>query len=166
MLLFLPVLYQRETARWSVREPYYASPVAASGPALPLRSDAYGKGYFGARRNNGRTHKGIDIRAPLGSPILASKSGRVSVAAIDKGYGIWVEINHPDGLRSRYAHLSEAHVRNGQWVRAGQNVGLCGKTGNADAQRIVPHLHFEIRYKTHALNPSEKLLDPSIALVR
>ncbi len=129
-----------------------------------IRSDAIGKGVFGASRSNNRTHKGIDLYSPLGQPVLASKSGRVAFAGIDKGYGNYVELRHPDGLLTRYAHLSTMTVRKGDWLSRGQILGTIGKTGNADDPQVIPHVHFEVRYKTHAINPSDKLLDPAINL--
>jgi murein DD-endopeptidase MepM/ murein hydrolase activator NlpD len=76
-----------------------------------------------------------------------------------------VEIHHPDGTKTRYAHLSKIQPLAGDWVSVGQLVGLCGKTGNADDSKIMPHLHFEIRKNGHAVDPSAGQLDPSI-LVR
>jgi murein DD-endopeptidase MepM/ murein hydrolase activator NlpD len=167
MFLSLPTLYFSETASWAAKEPFYAAPVTPSGQTLFLRSDSFGKGFFSANRNGGRRHKGIDLKTPLGQPIFASKSGRVTVADFDKGgYGNYLEISHPDGLRTRYAHLAAMRVQKGQWVQMGQIVGLCGRTGNADDARIIPHLHFEIRYQNHALNPTDQLLDPVLKIVQ
>lgn len=129
-----------------------------------LRHDASGKGHFGASRNGGRTHQGVDFLTPAGRPIFASKSGRVTAAGYDKGYGNHIELFHPDGLRTRYAHLSTLGVREGDWVRQGQTIAVSGKTGNALSRDILPHLHFEIRDENLALNPLENRLDPSITV--
>ncbi len=131
---------------------------------LVLREDSYGKGAFGASRNHGRTHEGIDILAAPGEPVVASKSGRAAVTRDTKGYGNYVEISHPDELKTRYAHLSAILIREGDWVRQGQRIAQTGKTGNAANPHIAPHLHFEIRSQNGALNPSRGLLDPSIPL--
>lgn len=152
-----------ETARLVKAEPHYACPVPNEGTAT-LRSDAYGKGYYGARRSNGRRHKGLDLCVDLGQPVMASKSGRVRVAGTDTGYGLFVEILHADGLCTRYAHLSALSVRQGQWVSRGQTIGKAGKSGNASHPAIIPHVHFEIRYKKHALNPNDRLFDPSLKI--
>ena len=141
------------------KEPYYKAPVYFKDPFLTLRNDSYGKGFFGASRDGGRTHKGIDILAPVGQPVLAAKSGRIFFAGTDKGYGWYVEIHHPDGLRTRYAHLSRIDVMAGDWIRQGSVLGACGKTGNASNHRMSPHLHFEILSPEGAANPS-RLLDP------
>jgi len=139
-------------------EPFYRCPVTLYSDRAMIRNDAHGKGYFGATRGNRgqRSHKGIDLLSRVGSPILASKSGRVSYAGIDRGYGWYIEIQHPDGLATRYAHMTRLSVSGGDWVVAGQPIGLCGKSGNADDPRIQPHLHFEIRHGKTALDPVKK----------
>ena len=129
-----------------------------------LRNDEYGKGYFGASRNGGRTHEGLDLVLSVGDPVFASKSGRVTAVQEGKGYGKWVELRHPGGLVTRYAHLSSQEVREGQWVKAGQVIGAGGKTGNAKSPKIMPHLHFEIRDQAKPLDPSSGLLDPAISV--
>ena len=131
---------------------------------MSLRNDEYGKGYFGASRNGDRVHQGVDLVLAVGDPVFAAKSGRVTVVQQEKGYGKWVEIHHPDGLVSRYAHLSAQEVREGQWVPIHQVIGAGGKTGNAQSPKIMPHLHFEIRDSAKALDPTGGLLDPSFAL--
>jgi murein DD-endopeptidase MepM/ murein hydrolase activator NlpD len=156
----LPYFYFSGVHHYELEEPFYTLPVLSPGGGVPIRSDSYGKGYFGAQRNNGRIHKGIDITIPVGQPVTAAKSGRVVVAGVDKGYGNWIEVLHPDGLNSRYAHLQKLMVSPGQWVSVNQLIGYSGKTGNAINPHIVPHLHFEIRYKDHALNPFDGLLNP------
>ena len=161
----VPAIFLWQAERFDRAEPFYANPVAAGGKIISLRADTFGKGYFGASRNGGRTHKGVDISARLGCPILAAKSGRVSVSAWDKGYGEWVEIRHPDGLSTRYAHLQRRDVAPGDWVRQNQSIGLCGKTGNAADPRIHPHVHFELRFQSCALNPAEGLLNPAIQII-
>ncbi len=160
--LSIPGLVFYETYSFNQKEPYYVSPITALQDRLVLRSDRYGKGYFGASRSGGRIHAGIDIKASVGSPVMASKSGRVFFAGDDPGYGHYVEIHHPDGLLTRYAHLSEIQVTEGEWVHQGRIIGATGKTGNADQAAITPHLHFEIKYQNCPLNPLDKLLDPKI----
>lgn len=152
--------------RFAALEPHYCSPVPLKGGAMFIRRDAYGKGYFGAPRDGGRTHKGVDLLADVGEPVFAAKSGRVSAAEVGKGYGVYVEIFHPDGLRTRYAHLSRMYVEKGGWVRAGEIIGACGKTGNASNPRMKPHLHFEIVSPSGALNPSSGLFDPRLKLLK
>ncbi len=156
------ILEQRHFYR---TEPFYHAPILPSGRRLFLRNDVYGKGAFGASRSRGRVHEGVDLSATVGQPIFASKSGRVVSALEERGYGRWIEILHPDGLRTRYAHLSSIAVKKGDCVRIGQAIGACGKTGNASNPHIKPHLHFEIRSKKNSLNPaSSGLFDPSLTL--
>lgn len=131
---------------------------------LIIRNDSNGKGHFGASRDGGRTHKGIDLAAPLGYPIFAAKSGRVSISTEEKGYGKYIEIIHPDGLRTRYAHLALLGVREGEWARQAQLIGKNGKSGNAADPKIKPHLHFEVRGgQDEALNPTG-MIDPVIGI--
>lgn len=161
----LPFLRLRDTEAYARSEPFYGCPVGLADPGIaPLRSDHYGKGHFYASRNRGRRHKGIDLVSAVGAPVTASKSGRVARAETDKGYGLFVEMFHPDGLQTRYAHLDRIDVKPGDWVRKGQVIGTSGKTGNAINPHIKAHLHFEIRYGSSALDPSDGLLDPSIRL--
>ena len=96
-------------------------------------------------------------------PIFAAKSGRIRFAGLGKGYGKYVEISHPDGRLTRYAHLSETCCQQGDWVRQGQVIGVSGKTGNAANRRIHPHLHFEIRQQGKPINPAE-MLNPAIQM--
>jgi len=97
-------------------------------------------------------HKGIDIGAWLGTPILASDSGTVSVAQFggyNGGYGNYVVINHGNGFSTLYAHLSSVSVQPGAVVAQGQRIGAAGATGMTTGV----HLHFEIRYDRVHRNP-------------
>ncbi len=97
-----------------------------------------------------RPHMGIDIAAPVGTPVVASDSGYVVYAGWDKtGYGKIVVINHGNGFTSVYAHLYSILVRKGQNVARGQRIGSVGATGNTTG----PHLHFEIRQRGRQRNP-------------
>ena len=162
--LSLPALVSYEQYSFNLKEAHYSSPVISSSGILTLRSDSYGKGFFGASRNGRRTHAGVDITLPVGNPVLAAKSGRVFFAGDDKGYGHYIELHHPDGLSTRYAHLSEIKVNEGQWISQGDTIGLSGKTGNAINPHITPHLHFEIRYRSSPLDPQSGLMDPKLRL--
>lgn len=109
--------------------------------------------YFG-RRNLGmgtsNFHKGIDIAAPQGTAVRASRSGIVVYAGWSRqGYGNLVKIRHNDGTETRYAHFSKIKVVVDQQVRQGDIVGLVGSTGLSTG----PHLHFEIRERGRATDP-------------
>ncbi len=98
-------------------------------------------------------HTGMDFRANVGDPVHATAAGKIAIAGRDGGYGNMVEINHGNGLASRYAHLSEIDVAVGQPVRAGEVIGRVGSTGRSTG----PHLHYETRVNGQAVNP-EKFL--------
>ena len=99
----------------------------------------------------GRMHKGIDIAAPIGTPIVAAADGKVISAGWNSGgYGNLVKIKHFDGSITLYAHNSKIMVRRGQWVKQGQQIAKMGNTGFSTG----PHLHFEIHSQgKKAMNP-------------
>jgi RHS repeat-associated protein len=96
-------------------------------------------------RNNGaRPHKGIDIGAAVGTDVHAAGSGTATNRTDPNGYGTYIVLDHGDGLTTRYAHLSESDVDNGELVDAGTVIGKTGTTGNLPPG-ANPHLHFEVR---------------------
>ncbi|NEO18620.1 MULTISPECIES: peptidoglycan DD-metalloendopeptidase family protein [unclassified Moorena] len=105
----------------------------------------------GYGRRWGRMHKGIDIAAPIGTPIIAAAPGVVVSAGWNSGgYGKLVEIKHPDGSLTLYAHNSRIFVRRGQQVGQGQRIAAMGSTGYSTG----PHLHFELHPRGRgAANP-------------
>jgi murein DD-endopeptidase MepM/ murein hydrolase activator NlpD len=94
-------------------------------------------------------HDGIDISLPTGTPVQPVDAGRVTFAGNKGGYGLLVEIDHGNGLTSRYAHLSELLVGVGEEILPGRPLGLVGQTGVATG----PHLHLEIRRDHQPINP-------------
>ncbi len=141
-LLYKPV----SITVFHLTEPAFKCPIKLSpGESIVVRNDAHGDGDFGMKRRNGRTHSGIDIKAPVGTPVRASKSGLAFCLNVPTGYGKYVLIRHPDGMLTLYGHLSEWSIDSGASVRQGQIIGLVGKTGNANSKLMEPHLHFEIR---------------------
>lgn len=94
-------------------------------------------------------HSGLDFKAPSGAPILAAARGRVAFVGRHAGYGKLVEIDHGNGLRTRYAHMSAFRARSGDRVRPGQVIGAVGSTGRSTG----PHLHFEVRLHGQPVNP-------------
>lgn len=153
ILLLIPAYPSISLAIFRFREPTFESPLALAGP-LQIRKDPYGSGYFGARRNGGRRHRGVDLLAPVGTPVVAAKSGRASLGRTKNGMGRYVEVRHPDGWMTRYGHLKEIRIRDRQRVRRGRLLGTVGKTGNAKRRIIQPHLHFEV------IDPRGKFVDP------
>ena len=99
-----------------------------------------------------RFHYGVDLSAPQGTPIYASRSGQVTIASYEAGgAGYWVSINHLDGFSTRYMHMTHFIVSPGQYVAAGQVIGYCGSTGGSTG----PHLHFGVYYNGTAVNPAK-----------
>jgi murein DD-endopeptidase MepM/ murein hydrolase activator NlpD len=97
----------------------------------------------------GRLHAGVDIAAPIGTRINAAKGGVVSYAGVMGGYGNIIVVDHGGGLTTRYAHQSQFAASVGQSVKAGQQIGYVGNTGNSTG----PHLHFEVRVNDNPQNP-------------
>lgn len=96
-----------------------------------------------------RPHKGIDVRAPRGTPIEAPAAGTVVVAGWEGNYGYTVEIDHGWDIVTRYAHVSKLLVKPGFRVQRGEVIALVGQTGLADG----PHLHYEVRVKGKPVDP-------------
>ncbi|HEY0164459.1 MAG TPA: peptidoglycan DD-metalloendopeptidase family protein [Sphingomicrobium sp.] len=94
-------------------------------------------------------HAGLDFKAPTGAPIFAAARGKVAFVGRRAGYGNCVEIDHGNGLRTRYAHMSAFRTLAGKLVRAGQVIGAIGSTGRSTG----PHLHFEVRLHGQPVNP-------------
>ena len=102
---------------------------------------------FGTRW--GRLHAGIDIGAPTGTPIWATKEGTVIFSGVQSGYGNVVIVSHGGGLTTLYGHQSRIAASNGQRVGQGDTIGYVGNTGRSTG----PHLHFETRYGGTPRNP-------------
>lgn len=116
-----------------------------SGWKCPNRIAVFSK--YGIR--HGRRHTGVDLPLRTGTPVYAAFDGKVRYSNYYKAYGNVVIIRHPNGLETTYAHLSERSVSAGDWVRAGDVIGLGGSTGRSTG----PHLHFETRYRGFAFDP-------------
>jgi Membrane proteins related to metalloendopeptidases len=130
---------------YKVREPYFLRPIISGSPQIIVRNDAHGSGEFGTKRRNGRTHSGIDMLAPVGTPVYAAKSGIAFRGEVPTGYGKYIMIYQPDGYQTYYGHLSDWVANTTKYVRRGELIGYVGKTGNAASKSMQPHLHFEIR---------------------
>ena len=114
---------------------------------------------YGPRR--GRAHQGLDISLKTGDPIYATFDGKVRFSKAAGNYGNLVIIRHNNGLETYYAHLSQRDVEVGDWVVAGQQIGLGGSTGRSTG----PHLHYEVRYKGQSFDP-ERIIDFSSGNLR
>ncbi|MDO1557838.1 M23 family metallopeptidase [Brevundimonas sp. 2R-24] len=135
--------------------PEPAPPTVVEPWLLPVRGyDVNSR--FGHRRladeERARLHAGVDIAAPLGTPVLAASGGRVLRAGLSGGgYGRYVVVEHEDGMVTLYGHLSEIDpsVSRGASVVPGQRLGAVGSTGHSTG----PHLHFEMRAAGRPINP-------------
>ncbi len=156
-ILSLSLIYAVVLFVFIIKEPNFPVPLNFEGGKIPIRNDAYGEGHFGAKRKNGRIHKGIDIEGLIGEPVYASKSGFARRKDLKTGYGKLIVIYHPDGFQSRYSHLFQFNIRDFRWVNQGVVIGFVGKTGNANYKGIKPHLHFEIRKGGKPVDPMEYL---------
>jgi len=129
---------------------------------VPLRKPVTGEidesSPFGVRTDpfvhEAAMHTGIDFRGDIGDSIRTTAAGTVTIAGLSGGYGKMVEIDHGNGLATRYGHLSEIDVQVGDKVHTGEIVGKLGSTGRSTG----PHLHYEVRVKGEAVDP-QKFLD-------
>ncbi len=123
---------------------------------LPVES-GYHSSNFGFRIDpfSGRQafHSGVDFPGVVGTEILAAAGGVVTAAEVHSEYGNMIEVDHDNGLTTRYAHLSKMTVKVGDIVLKGQRIGDLGQTGRATG----PHLHFEVRQNSVPLNPNRFL---------
>ncbi|MFA5211575.1 MAG: peptidoglycan DD-metalloendopeptidase family protein [Patescibacteria group bacterium] len=140
---------QASTYRPSSYNSVAAAPASANVPAgtgyLWPTSATIITQYFGL------LHGGLDIAGPIGTPLYASKSGKVLVAKCgwNYGYGCYVHLDHGNGVQTIYAHASALYVSAGDYVSQGQTVAAMGSTGNSTG----PHIHFEIRVNGVRQNP-------------
>ncbi|HEV8454382.1 MAG TPA: M23 family metallopeptidase [Gemmatimonadales bacterium] len=105
-----------------------------------------------------RPHEGIDVSAPMGSPIEAPAAGVVTDAGWETGYGNTIIIDHGFGIVTKFAHASKLLVRNGQRVSRGQRIALVGNSGLATG----PHLHYEVHVNGRPVNPLKYVLPEGV----
>jgi len=135
---------------------YFICPIEYKNDII-IRSDNRGEGLFASARSGRRTHQGLDLLADVGTLVRAAKSGRVVSATQNKGMGKYIIIRHRDKLSTIYGHLLNIFVGKNDYVRQGQAIGSVGKTGNARAAAMLPHLHFEIRKNGVPCDPLDYL---------
>ena len=148
---------------WTAQELPYMNWRTLAAPVdeapLVIRQDAKGDGRFGAPRSGNRAHRGIDLAAPLGSPVHSVRSGVVVTTGTHRGLGRYVELEHRGGLRSLYAHLQTIEVEVGRRVRQSERIGTVGKTGNARSRLITPHVHVELVKDGQPIDPTTNGLE-------
>jgi len=131
--------------------------IAAMPAVWPV--DGFISSPFGVRSSSisgrGEFHKGIDIRARPGTPIIAPAKGTVSMAGVDGGYGLSVEIQHSRHITTKYGHLQRFVVREGQQLKRGDLIGFVGSTGRSTG----PHLHYEVKLNGVQVNPMRYILN-------
>ena len=136
-------LVRLDTVRRNARK----LPIAIPAPGAEITSK------FGNRRDPFLSrlafHGGIDFRVKSGTPVYSSGSGKVIHAGRNGGYGKMVEIDHGNGITTRYAHLSRVTVNEGDVVTLGARIGKSGSTGRSTG----PHLHYEVRRNGNAVDP-------------
>jgi murein DD-endopeptidase MepM/ murein hydrolase activator NlpD len=113
---------------------------------------------FGSRENpfdgSGiETHKGLDIKGPMGSPVKAMAKGEVEFAGLRGGFGNCIMLKHGNGFETLYGHLSKILVRVGEQIDIGQQIGNIGSTGRSTG----PHLHYEVHRNGEKINPESFL---------
>lgn len=145
------------TAMERNRERLAATPSIApsSGPLSSL----FSSGRYHPVLRITRPHKGIDIAAPIGEPILAPARGTVRIAGYTSGgYGNMVEIDHGYGYVTRFAHISKLLVHAGDTVKRGQVIAEVGATGLVSG----PHLHYEVEVNGKQVNPLNFIIEDAI----
>jgi murein DD-endopeptidase MepM/ murein hydrolase activator NlpD len=105
-----------------------------------------------------RPHEGIDVSAPMGTPIEAPAAGVVSDAGWETGYGNTITINHGFGIVTKFAHASKLLVKTGQRVARGQRIALVGNSGLATG----PHLHYEVHVNGRPVDPLKYVLPEGV----
>ncbi|WP_294394844.1 M23 family metallopeptidase [uncultured Sphingomonas sp.] len=137
---------------WKKLDSISSQGVMSVPSAKPVAEATYTSGY-GVRsdpfRGSAAMHAGIDLAAPIGTPVYATADGIVSRSEWSGGYGNLVEINHGKGLQTRFGHLSRALVHAGDRVKRGQMIAMMGSTGRSTGS----HLHYEVRIDGYAVNP-------------
>jgi len=137
-----------ERGRGSLDQPH-----DQDAPAAGLLTDRVTTSPFGWRRDpfSGAAtyHRGVDLRAAYGEPVGAADAGTVVFAGEQGGYGQTVVVEHAGGVRTRYAHLSSVTAQVGTGVKAGEAIGLAGRSGRATGT----HLHFEVTQNGRHIDP-------------
>ncbi len=129
----------------------------ATVPLIAPIEKGYTSSRFGRRKDpitkRWAMHKGVDLSAPYKTPVHATAPGTVVFAGRRAFYGHTIDVQHENGLMTRYAHLYRIKVKRGQKVDLGETIGLLGSSGRSTG----PHVHYEIRHLGKALNPRKFL---------
>ncbi|WP_126174168.1 M23 family metallopeptidase [Altericroceibacterium xinjiangense] len=159
--------FQQLYASWKALDGTEAV-VGSAAPKLSIPTLSPLKTYrlssdFGTRRHpvlgSVRAHHGLDMAAPTGTPIYAPGDGYIEKASAFGSYGKFIEIEHGGGVETRYGHLSDYAVNEGQYVRKGDLIGYVGSTGRSTG----PHLHYEVRIDGQPVDPNQYMYDTLLA---
>ena len=140
---------------------YHSARLAATPSIMPTQgwlSSAFSSMRAHPILHIARPHEGIDVTAPMGSPIEAPAAGIVTDAGWESGYGNTVTIDHGFGIETKFAHASKLMVRTGQRVSRGQRIALVGNSGLATG----PHLHYEVHVKGRPVDPLKYVLPDGV----
>ena len=140
---------------------YHSARLAATPSIMPTQgwlSSAFSSMRAHPILHIARPHEGIDVTAPMGSPIEAPAAGMVTDARWESGYGNTVTIDHGFGIETKFAHASKLLVRTGQRVSRGQRIALVGNSGLATG----PHLHYEVHVKGRPVDPLKYVLPDGV----
>jgi murein DD-endopeptidase MepM/ murein hydrolase activator NlpD len=127
-------------------------------PTAGWLSSTYSLSRFHPILHYARPHEGIDVSAPMGAPIVAPAGGVVQRVTWETGYGNVLEIDHGDGIVTKYAHCSKVLVRAGQRVKRGQIIANVGSTGLSTG----PHVHYEIHVNGKVVDPLTYVLPEGV----
>ncbi len=128
-------------------------------PTVGWLSSHFTTSRFHPVLHENRPHEGIDVTAEMGTPIVAPASGRVRSVGYEAGYGNTFEIDHGNGIVTKFAHCSRIVVRTGQVVARGQLIATVGNTGLT----IGPHLHYEVHVNGKPVDPLRYVLPDKVA---
>jgi murein DD-endopeptidase MepM/ murein hydrolase activator NlpD len=122
-------------------------------PVLGRISSGFGDNRLSPSSGGTRPHRGVDISAPSGTPVVAPADGVVNFAGRESEYGRLICLDHGHGYSTMFGHLKDLFVKNGDKVRKGQTIGTVGMSGNSTG----PHLHYEVRIRGNTVNPARYL---------
>lgn len=147
-------IFTYNRADWYVRDVLaqaheYRAPRTDPSRSGPWVAPVPGQCTSGYGPRDGEFHHGLDIAAPIGTPIVAASSGHVLASGPADGYGLWIKIEHEGRITTTYGHNNRNIVRTGQHVQAGQPIAEIGNRG----QSTGPHLHFEIAVRGQPVDP-------------
>lgn len=132
-----------------------ANVLPSGWPVTGRLMDGFGK-RMDPFSGEGAMHTGVDITAPMGTPIKATADGIVMFANWNYGYGRCVIVDHGNGYQTLYGHMSHIDVIDGQEIRQGETVGLVGSSGRSTGT----HVHYEVRVHSTPVNPYKFLIRP------